>query len=135
MAEVAGLVLGAFPILIEGLKTCDDGARTIGNMINHDLILDEFRRDLEREKTKFHDTYLQLLEDMTFVDPSILAELESNPGSAQWKKSEVQSALDHRLRQMSSLEIVKTTKELYSILQRLQKDFEPKRNSAGTKVN
>jgi len=134
MAEVAGLVLGAFPLLIEGLKIYADGARTIGDMINHDLILDEFCRDLEVEKTKFDDTYFQLLEGMT-VDPSMLAELECNPGSAQWRSEEVRTTLDHRFRQSSLDVIVRTTKELYSILQRLQKDFEPKRNKAGTKVS
>jgi len=53
--ESAGLVLAAFPLAMEGLRIYANGARTVKNMMRHELILTQFCGELTMEQTKYGD--------------------------------------------------------------------------------
>jgi len=58
--ETAGLVLGAFPIVIEGLKYYISCARKVKEISRHKSVLRQFLRDIKTEMTIFEDTWYQL---------------------------------------------------------------------------
>lgn len=133
--ETAGLVLGAFPIVIEGLRIYVEGIRTIKTMLQHELILTQFCRDLAMEQTKFEDICYQLLGDMVPAGSPILDELMQDPGGEKWKNQYWEIALQHRLcRQASRDRFLEATQQLQLILQQLQKKVRPKMKNDGTRV-
>ena len=58
--ETAGLVLGAFPIVIEGLEYYISCARKVKEISHHKDVLRQFMRDIKTEMTIFEDTWYQL---------------------------------------------------------------------------
>ncbi|KAF8417858.1 hypothetical protein EV426DRAFT_352996 [Tirmania nivea] len=58
--ETAGLVLGTFPIVIEGLKYYINCARKVKEIFRHKDDLRQFMRDIKTEMTIFEDTWYQL---------------------------------------------------------------------------
>ena len=64
--EAAGLVLGVFPIVIDGLRYCIDSAKKAKGAARHKYVLRRFIRDIEAEMTIFVDTWYHL----TGYDPS-----------------------------------------------------------------
>jgi len=58
--ETAGLVLAAFPIVVEGLKYYISCARKVKEISRHRDVLRQFMRDIKTEMTIFEDTWYQL---------------------------------------------------------------------------
>lgn len=58
--EAAGLVLGLFPLVIEGIEFYINSTETVKEIMRHKRTLNEFMRELEIEKCIFDNTYYTL---------------------------------------------------------------------------
>jgi len=114
--ETAGLVLGAFPLVIEGLKVYASGGRTIQGY----RLLHQFCRDLEIEQVKFENTCYLLLKDAKVTDNT---SNNINLGSPQWKDENFQEALSKHLQQPALVaQFVRTAGELRDIVDLLGRE-------------
>lgn len=93
--EIAGLVLGAFPIAIEGIKAYSSGMKTISDIRNYKQILRQFARELSVEKCKFENTCLGLLSEL--VNSAKLELMMANPGGKEWNDEFFRLQLKNRL--------------------------------------
>ena len=59
--ETAGLVLGAIPLIIEGLKIYQEGIKSVKRSIKYDASLRKFIRQVEGHKLFFEDNLQKLL--------------------------------------------------------------------------
>ena len=118
--ETAGLVLGAFPLVIEGMKVYANGARTMKNMMEYERVLKQYRREISMEQGHFEDMCYNLLEDMTEPEDSILHEMMTDPRHEKWRE-ELHNALSLRLRRPDSF--IDAIKEFQTILDDLAITF------------
>ena len=93
--EIAGLLLGAFPLAIEGIKAYSSGIKTMKLMKDYKQILREFARELRVEKCKFDNLCLELLSE--FVSPKRLKRMIADPGAAEWNDTCFKQQLKSRL--------------------------------------
>lgn len=59
--EAAGLALGLFPLVIEGIKFYISSAEKFKEIKHHKRTLEKFKRELEMEKSKFHNIWYTLV--------------------------------------------------------------------------
>lgn len=116
--ETAGLVLAVFPLIVTGLQSYADGARTVKDMWRPELALKSLIRDLGMEKCKFENTCTFLLEGM--VTDSHLTRLMECPGGSLWSDHDLQKKLENRLRRPTVLCYMDAMQDLTSTLQILQ---------------
>ncbi|KAK8246590.1 hypothetical protein HDK90DRAFT_15059 [Phyllosticta capitalensis] len=90
--EVAGLVLGAVPLMIEAMKQYADGARTVKRFIKYEVPLRDLCLDLRNEKAKYENTCLQLLAGI--VPHNEVAKVLDGPF---WKRPDLEPAIRSRL--------------------------------------
>lgn len=95
MAEVAGFVMAALPLVIEGLRLYFNGIETIKKWWRYAKVLKHLIRKLEMEKTKFENTCTELLYDL--VGERELELLLENPGGYRWREKSLQARLRGRL--------------------------------------
>jgi hypothetical protein len=95
MAEVAGLVLAAIPILIEGIKAYSKGVSTVTVFLRYQIPLEDLAQVLGAEQTIYRNICNQLLQGL--VDNKRKAELLQNPGGNAWRDPELQAGLEERL--------------------------------------
>jgi hypothetical protein len=95
MAEVAGLVLAAIPILIEGIKAYSKGVSTVTIFLRYQIPLEDLAQVLGAEETIYRNICNQLLQGL--VDNKRKAELLQNPGGNVWKDPDLQAGLEERL--------------------------------------
>ena len=126
--ETAGLVLGAFPLVIEGLKVYIKGVSTMKDMKRYESILGQFKRDIEMESTHFEDTCYQLLQHMVLPENATLDNLIASPGGNLWKAEELQHALLRRLRPGSVMQFMRAAEELKCIMYTLGEKFDPSKS-------
>ena len=93
--EVAGLLLGVFPLVIEGLKFYLEGIQTIKKWWKYTSVIKHLIRRLRTEETKFYNTCTELLHDL--VTAPVLALLLEKPGGFYWKDADLQIKLRQRL--------------------------------------
>jgi len=93
--EIAGLVLGAFPLAIEGIKAYSSGMKTFKDMKNYQQILRQFSRELEVEQCKYDNTFLNLVTE--FVGPAKANRMKADLHSAEWDDEDFRSQLKARL--------------------------------------
>ena len=55
--EAAGLALGLFPLVLEGITIYISSAEKVAEIIRHKRTLNKFRRELEMEKSIFDNTW------------------------------------------------------------------------------
>ncbi|KAF8418436.1 hypothetical protein EV426DRAFT_679684 [Tirmania nivea] len=94
--EIAGLVLGAFPLAIEGIKAYSNGMKTIKDMKNYQQILRQFTRELKVERCKYDNTLLEVL--TMLVGPANASQMKADLTSAEWDDEGFQAQLKTRLR-------------------------------------
>ncbi|KAL9028035.1 MAG: hypothetical protein Q9196_003529, partial [Gyalolechia fulgens] len=94
--EVAGVVLGAFPVLISGLNHVVDGIQTAKRWKRYRVKLRDYADLLESAKVYFFDTLDELLGDMVASDEDV-ALLLDHPGGILWKRVEFEERLRKRL--------------------------------------
>ena len=91
MAEAAGFVLAAFPIVVEGLRIYVNGIRTIKKLGSYRKDLEEVIRMIDMENEKLDVTLRSLLRDL--VDESMLETLLDTPRISRWNDDDLQDSL------------------------------------------
>lgn len=71
--ECAGLLLGIFPLVVEGLKFYLDAADRVKQMRRHKAIFTRFLREVDMEKCKFDNIWYSLV-SISRINPKIVAE-------------------------------------------------------------
>ncbi|KAK7757460.1 hypothetical protein SLS62_000475 [Diatrype stigma] len=95
--EVAGLILGAFPVALEALDRYREVATRAGLFYQIKLKHRQCRNRLERERLVFTGNLKQLLLPIVADDEKI-AEMLSNPGGVSWKDKATSDLLKARLK-------------------------------------
>lgn len=95
MAEVAGIVMAALPLVVEGLRLYVKGIETIKRWWKYAKVLKHLIRKLEMEKAKFENTCTELLYNL--VGERELEILLGNPGGCSWREKSLQASLRGRL--------------------------------------
>lgn len=131
--EVAGLVLGAFPIAIWALEQYRDVARVMGFWYE---IRSEYQRSFH--ELKFHRlTFRRNLERLILPlvsDDAQLQRLISDPGGEAWKDPDIQKALEARLHGSYEL-YLDILGELQRVMQELNKELVIDNDVLKAKVN
>lgn len=94
--EVAGLVLGAFPLAILALEQYRDVARRMGFWYEIRLEYQRSSSELKFHRLSFLRNLKQLLMPLV-ADDAQLQRLIADPGGAAWKDSAIDQALKTRL--------------------------------------
>jgi len=112
--ETAGLILAAFPILIQGLDIYISSADIVKEMWQYRIALKQFRRAIDMEGCKFDNTWYTLLE--------LAGEDADAAGKPPWSASLEAKLLAH-LRSSSVTSFVDACVELNLILEELIRKF------------
>lgn len=94
--DIAGVVLGAIPLVISGLEHYAEGVLTIKIMFNYPSEFRSLSRRLRVEQDIFRNNIELLLHDC--VEDSVLTELLENVGGKEWSNPVVEKALARKLR-------------------------------------
>lgn len=94
--EVAGIVLGAFPIAIEGVKYYKEVKRCWKNWKDVRRDYQECLNDLELQQTIFNFNIRHLLLPLV-AEPQRVEALIANPKGEEWANPDLDLALHHRL--------------------------------------
>ncbi|KAF2630252.1 hypothetical protein BU25DRAFT_335018 [Macroventuria anomochaeta] len=131
--EVAGLVLGCLPLLIQGIESYNEGLDPIKSFMRWDKELPQCIRKLRNQHVHYSQTIRILLEPIT-ADVE-LAEMMTDPGSSQlWKDKEMALKLQDRLQesyhayQGTIADIERITKQIASKLDLDRANEQLKRN-------
>jgi hypothetical protein len=125
--EVAGLVLGALPLVISALEHYAKGVQTAKRYFRYKSELKALILKIENEQCMFINTLELLLGGIVRIEH--MSELLSNPGGDAWKSAEVDSKLKDRLRNAHKtyLKNIKgMERSLQSIMGKLALDSEGK---------
>jgi hypothetical protein len=95
--EIAGLVLGAFPIAIEALKQYHTVARTFGFWWEIRLEYLKCSGDLKYQKLRFTRN-LELLILPLITEDAHIKSLIADPAGSKWKEPDIAQQLEDRLR-------------------------------------
>ncbi|KAJ4363334.1 hypothetical protein N0V95_001107 [Ascochyta clinopodiicola] len=96
--EIAGLVLGCLPLLIQGIESYNEGLDPIKSFMRWDKELPQCIRKLRNQHVHYSQTIRILLEPIT-ADVE-LAEMMTDPGSSQlWKDKDMATKLQDRLQE------------------------------------
>ncbi|KAL6876104.1 hypothetical protein HDV57DRAFT_152424 [Trichoderma longibrachiatum] len=94
--EIAGIVLGAFPIAISALEAYRDVAQRLGRFHTIRLEYKKWQDDLQFYKVAFTRNLKQLLLPLV-PDDGRLSELLLEPGGDCWKENSIAKAFENRL--------------------------------------
>ncbi|OJD33126.1 uncharacterized protein BKCO1_3300010 [Diplodia corticola] len=94
--EVAGLVLGALPLIIHAITVYADGVSTVERYFKYEIPLRSLHRSLEAEFVIYQNTCEELLNGIV-KDNEERAALLNNPGGPDWKKAVLEEKLKDRL--------------------------------------
>lgn len=93
--EVVGLVLGALPLVLEGLKLYHEGAKSARRYLRYKWELKNLHRRIGVAYDIFLNTCGELLEGI--LTPEGVEPLLSDPSGGQWKSPELKKRLQKRL--------------------------------------
>jgi hypothetical protein len=93
--EIAGLVLGAFPILIYALESYREGAEVVGDWWRIERAYTKCKQDLKYQQLLFEGNIERFL--LPFVDDDELKQLMENPAGTAWEDPELEKKLQERL--------------------------------------
>ena len=93
--ELAGLVLGAIPVVVAGLESYIKGVATIKRYFKYKNELKSLRTSLTTEYDIFRNSCEELLEGL--VQTQRMALLLIDPGGALWKDPAIEKKLRRRL--------------------------------------
>ena len=94
--EVAGLVLGAFPILIYALESYRKGAEVFGDWWRIEGAYIKCKQDLKYHQLLFEGNIERFLLPLV-VDDDELKKLMKNPAGTAWEDPELEKKLQERL--------------------------------------
>jgi hypothetical protein len=125
--EVAGVVLGALPLVISALEHYANGVQTAKRFFRYKSELEVLILKIGTERCMFTNTLEQLLGGIVRIEH--MSELLSNPGGDAWKNAEVESKLKDRLRNVYKIYLGNVRgmeRSLRSIMEKLALDPEGK---------
>lgn len=93
--EVAGLILGIFPVLVEGAKIAVAHASQFKKLKVWRFQLESLRGELSTQKTLFTNLVTLLLQDI--IDAVAVSELLRDAHSSSWKEEDNEKRLRDRL--------------------------------------
>ncbi|KAF4546677.1 uncharacterized protein LTHEOB_3985 [Lasiodiplodia theobromae] len=94
--EVAGLALGALPLIIQAIKVYADGVSTVERYFKYEIPLRDLHRAVEAEYVIYQNTCEELLNSVV-GDNEDRAALLDQPGGPGWKRPELEATLKERL--------------------------------------
>lgn len=94
--EVAGLVLGALPLLISGMEHYRDGADRILDVVRYKAMIGDLVCYFDTATARFNLTCEKLLGSLTLSDAQF-NELLETPGGEAWKQPFLEVQLSARL--------------------------------------
>ncbi|KAF2003782.1 hypothetical protein P154DRAFT_460518 [Amniculicola lignicola CBS 123094] len=94
--EVAGLVLGAFPLLIYALESYREGAEVVGDWWRIERAYTKCKQDLKYHQLLFEGNIERFLLPLV-VDDDELKLLMKNPAGTAWEDPELEKKLQERL--------------------------------------
>ncbi|KAL6834901.1 hypothetical protein V8C40DRAFT_233074 [Trichoderma camerunense] len=94
--QIAGIVLGAFPVAINALEAYHDIAERVGLFLSIKNEYTNWKRDLNFYKLSFKVTIEKLLLPLV-ADDDMIAELLKEPGGDRWQDTPVAELLEKRL--------------------------------------
>jgi len=100
--ELAGLVLGAFPILIHALESYREGAEVLKDWWQIQRAYKKCKHDLDYHRTIFEGNIERLLLPLV-VDDDELKGLMDDPAGKAWEDEELEERLKERLPKSYSL--------------------------------
>ena len=89
--EIAGLILGIFPVLVKSLEAAVASVRQIQELQEWRVRLEGLRRDLSTQKTMYVNTLVLLLQEV--IDPNDLSELLESGDPFLWQRPEYERRL------------------------------------------
>jgi hypothetical protein len=99
--EVAGVVLGALPLVISALEHYANGIHTAKRYWRYKLELKSLILQIDTERGIFINTLEQLLGGLVRIEH--MTEFLSNPGGEAWQDAEIDLKLRDRLRSVYSI--------------------------------
>ncbi|TGZ82117.1 hypothetical protein EX30DRAFT_215677 [Ascodesmis nigricans] len=119
--ELAGVVLGVFPLVVSGMRFYYEGCEKIKEMRHYREVLKEFIRECDMESAKFINTCENLFED---IAPEHVSELTSPSGApAIWKSESIQSRLRARLKGNCVQQFADAAERIMAILENMKLKF------------
>jgi len=119
--ELAGLVLGAFPIALWGLEQYRDVSKQMGFWFQ---IRSEYQRSTEElayHRLSFEANLKLLL--LPIVDDDVqLEDMLNEPGGQAWKNAAIQKALEKRLQKSYDLYLT-TLRDMERVMKELSKEL------------
>jgi hypothetical protein len=117
--EIAGLILGAFPLLIHALEHYGKGAKVLTDWWRIQRAYTKCKQDLEYHKILFEDSVEQFLLPLV-VDDDELKSLVDDPAGEAWEDEELEERLKERLPKSYTvfLNIMKDINELMETLKK-----------------
>jgi hypothetical protein len=94
--EIAGLVLGAFPLLIYALESYREGAEVVGDWWQVERAYTKCKQDLKYHQLLFEGNIERFLLPLV-VDDDELKQLMENPAGTAWEDPELEKKLQERL--------------------------------------
>lgn len=94
--EIAGLVLGAFPLLIYALESYREGAEVVGDWWRIERAYTKCKQDLRYHQLLFEGNIERFLLPLV-VDDDKLKQLMENPAGIAWEDPELEKKLQQRL--------------------------------------
>jgi hypothetical protein len=125
--EVAGVVLGALPLVISALEHYANGVQTAKRYLRYKSELKSLILQINTERGIFINTLEQLLGGLVRIEH--MTEFLSNPGKDAWQDAEVDSKLRGRLRGVYKIylgNVQGMEQSLKSIMEKLALDAEGK---------
>lgn len=119
--EIAGLVLGGFPLLISALERYQEGAEILDIWWNFKRAYKKCMRDLKYYKLDFEQILEQCLLPL-IVDDEELKTLISNPGGDGWGNPDLEERLKGRLPKSYDL-YLEYIKEINEVIEKLKEEL------------
>lgn len=86
--EIVGVVLGVFPLLIEGVKFCTDETGFLNDIFHYEHVLRRIGRSLSREQALFRTSCERFMEDIASqcgAGEDEVAEMMKNASDPRWR--------------------------------------------------
>lgn len=130
--ELAGLVLGAFPVAIWALEQYRDVARMMGFWYEIRLEYQRSSNELKFHRLSFLRNLKRLLLPLV-PDDAQLQRLINDPGGSAWDDPEIQRALEARLQDSYGL-YLETLAEMQRVMQELNQELAADSDAVQTNV-
>jgi hypothetical protein len=130
--EIAGIVLGGFPLLISALEHYRDGAEAFSDFLNFKHVYKKCRRDVKYLQLCFEGTLKDCLLPLV-VDDDALGRLVSDPLGKEWKDQSLETLLKKRLPESYGL-YMEMIEEINDIMAKLKEELVVEEVISGAEV-